>query len=369
MECAPSRAEGGMATVMITTGGTGGHIFPGLAVASELKSRGASVFWLGTNDGMESRLVPKHGVDFEGIGFSSVRGKGWKRLLLGPYAIANACRQALRVIARKQPGIVVGFGGFASFPGALMGVARNLPLVIHNLDARAGLANRVLKHGADRVLTGFPGVLGEGRNPRVEWIGNPLRADVEAVPPPEQRFAGRSGPLRLLVIGGSLGALALNDVVPRAIALMPPQARPIVTHQSGEKHIATLRAAYADAGVEAECLPFIDDMARRYAEADIVVCRSGATTVTELAAVGLGSLLVPFPYAADDHQVDNAEQLVRRGAAEMWLQRDLKPQRLADWLAGLDRAKLATMAANARELRKAGATKRVADICFELAKR
>ncbi len=165
MECASLRDAGiGMATVMITTGGTGGHIFPGLAVASELKSRGASVFWLGTNDGMESRLVPKHEVDFEGIGFSSVRGKGWKRLLFGPYAIANACWQASKIIARKQPGLVVGFGGFASFPGALMGVARNLPLVIHNLDARAGLANRVLKHGADRVLTGFPGVLGEGRN-------------------------------------------------------------------------------------------------------------------------------------------------------------------------------------------------------------
>ena len=185
---------------MITTGGTGGHIFPGLAVASELKSRGARVFWLGTRDGMESRLVPKHAVDFEGIGFASVRGKGLQRLLLGPYAIANACRQAWAVIGRKRPGIVVGFGGFVSFPGALMAVARNLPLVIHNLDARPGLANRVLKHGADRVLTGFPGVLGEGRDPRVEWVGNPLRADIEAVPPPEERFAGRTGPLRLLVI-------------------------------------------------------------------------------------------------------------------------------------------------------------------------
>ncbi len=357
------------ATVMITTGGTGGHIFPGLAVASELKSRGASVFWLGTNGGMESRLVPKHEVDFEGIGFSSVRGKGWKRLLFGPYAIASACRQALRVIARKQPGIVVGFGGFASFPGALMGVARNLPLVIHNLDARAGLANRVLKHGADRVLTGFPGVLGEGRDPRVEWVGNPLRADIERVAAPEERFAGRSGPLRLLVLGGSLGATALNDVVPRALALMPPQARPIVAHQSGEKHIESLRAAYADAGVEAECLAFIDDMARRYAEADVVVCRSGATTVAELAAVGVASLLVPFPHAAGGHQVDNAEQLVARGAAELWLQRDLRPQRLADWLGKLDRGKLVAMAASARRLRKVGATKRVADICFELAKR
>jgi UDP-N-acetylglucosamine--N-acetylmuramyl-(pentapeptide) pyrophosphoryl-undecaprenol N-acetylglucosamine transferase len=327
------------------------------------------VFWLGTSDGMESRLVPKHGVDFEGVRFGSVRGKGLKRLLLGPFAIANACRQALSVITRKRPGVVVGFGGFASFPGALMGVARNIPLVIHNLDARAGLANRVLRHGADRVLTGFPGVLGEGRRPRVEWVGNPLRPEIEAVGPPETRFAARTGPLRLLVIGGSLGALALNDAVPRALALIPEAARPLVTHQSGEKHIDALRRAYAEAGVSAECVAFIDDIAARYATADVVVCRSGATTVSELAAVGIGSLLVPFPHAADDHQADNAEQLVRCGGAEVWMQRDLTPQRLAQWLQALDRPHLAAMATRARSLRKAGATKRVADICLELARR
>ena len=354
---------------MITTGGTGGHIFPGLAVASELAARGARVFWLGTRDGMEARLVPKHAVDFEGIGFASVRGKGLKRLLLGPYAIANACRQAWQVIGRKRPGIVVGFGGFASFPGALMGVARNLPLVIHNLDARPGLANRVLKHGADRVLTGFPGVLGEGRDPRVEWVGNPLRADIEAVPPPDERYARRSGPLRLLVVGGSLGALALNDTVPRALALMQSEARPQVTHQSGERHIDALRRAYAEAGVASECLPFIDDMARRYAEADVVLCRAGATTVAELAAVGVASLLVPYPHAAEGHQRDNAEQLAKRGAAEVWPQTELTAPRLAGWLAGLDRPRLLAMANAARGLRKAGATRRVADICLELAKR
>jgi UDP-N-acetylglucosamine--N-acetylmuramyl-(pentapeptide) pyrophosphoryl-undecaprenol N-acetylglucosamine transferase len=356
------------ATVMITTGGTGGHIFPGLAVADELRSRGAGVFWLGTRDGMESRLVPKHGVDFEPMTFASVRGKGLKRLLLGPYAIAYACRQAWRVLARRRPHVVLGFGGFASFPGALMGVARNLPLVIHNLDARPGLANRVLRHGADRVLTGFPGVLGEGRDARVEWVGNPLRADIEAVPPPEERYAGRSGPLRVLVVGGSLGAAALNDAVPRALALMPQQARPIVTHQAGEKHIDALRAAYANAGVEADCVAFIDDMARRYAEADLVICRSGATTVAELAAVGVASLLVPFPYAADDHQVDNAQQIERCGGGELWLQRDLTAEKLSDWLRSLERPRLARMAIAARRLRKPGATRRVADICMELAR-
>lgn len=356
------------ATIMITTGGTGGHIFPGLAVAAELRSRGSRVFWLGTSDGMESRLVPKHGVDFEGIAFGSVRGKGLKRLLLGPYAIARACLQAWRVIGRRGPGVVIGFGGFASFPGALMGVARNVPLVIHNLDARPGLANRVLRHGADRVLTGFPNVLGEGRDARVEWVGNPLRAEIEAVPPPEARYAGRTGPLRILVVGGSLGARALNDTVPQALALLPTAARPLVVHQSGEQHIDALRAAYAQAGVDAECVAFIDDMARRYAEADLVICRSGATTVAELAAVGVASLLVPFPFAADDHQVDNAEQLAQRGAADLWLQRDLTPSRLADWLQTIDRPRLATMAAAARALRKAGATKRVAEVCLELAK-
>jgi UDP-N-acetylglucosamine--N-acetylmuramyl-(pentapeptide) pyrophosphoryl-undecaprenol N-acetylglucosamine transferase len=354
---------------MITTGGTGGHIFPGLAVAAELAARNARVFWLGTTDGMESTLVPRHGVEFEGIAFGSVRGKGIKRLLLGPYAIARACQQAWSVIARRAPGLVLGFGGFVSFPGALMGVARNLPLVIHNLDARPGLANRVLRHGADRVLTGFPGTLGEGRDRRVEWVGNPLRADIEAVPPPEQRFAGRSGPLRLLVVGGSLGAMALNETVPQALALLAPAARPLVTHQSGDKHIDALRRAYANAGVEAECLPFIDDMARRYADADLVVCRSGATTVAELAAVGAASLLVPFPHAADDHQVDNARQLAQRNAGELWLQRDFTPRRLAEWLQALDRPRLLAMAIAARGLRRAGATQRVADVCLELAKR
>jgi len=354
---------------MITTGGTGGHIFPGLAVADELGRRGARVFWLGTKDGMESRLVPRHGVDFEGIDFASVRGKGFKRLILGPYAIMNACRQAFAVIGRRAPGVVVGFGGFASFPGALMAVARNVPLVVHNLDARPGLANRVLRHGADRVLTGFPGVLGEGRDPRVLWVGNPLRAPIEACAPPEARYAGRTGPLEVLVVGGSQGALALNETVPQALALMPKEARPRVTHQAGERHIDALRAAYARAGVEGECVPFIDDIARHYATADLVICRSGATTVAELAAVGVASLLVPFPHAADDHQVDNARQLERRGAAQMWLQRDFTPARLAEWLGAQDRGQLLAMAVAARGLRKTGATARVAELCLGLAKR
>lgn len=353
-------------TVMITTGGTGGHIFPGIAVATELTRRGWKVFWLGTRDGMEASLVPRHGVEFEPIGFRSVRGKGLQRLLLGPFAILSACRQAWRVLARRKPNVVLGFGGFASFPGGLMAVARNTPLVIHNLDAKPGLANRVLRHGADRVLTGFPGVLGEGRDRRVEWVGNPLRADIVAVAPPEERFAGRSGPLSLLVVGGSLGAVALNECVPRALALLTPDQRPRVVHQAGEKHIDALRAEYARAGVQAECVPFIDAMGAAYAQADLVIARSGATTVAELSAVGIGSVLVPFPYAADDHQVDNAQQLATRDAAVLILQRDLSPEGLAEWLGAIDRDRLLAMARAARALRKADAVARVADVCAAL---
>ncbi len=356
-------------TAMITTGGTGGHIFPGIAVAAELAGRGFDVFWLGTRDGMEARLVPQHGIDFEGIAFRSVRGKGPVRLLLGPFAILAACVQAFRVLGRRRPSVVIGFGGFASFPGALMAVARNVPLVVHNLDAKPGLANRVLRYGADRVLTGFPGVLGEGRDPRVEWVGNPLRADIVAVPPPDERFAGRAGPLRVLVVGGSLGAVALNECVPRALALMPPERRPVVTHQAGEKHIDALRAGYAQAGVAAECVAFIADMGRRYAEADVVIARSGATTVAELAAVGAASVLVPFPHAADDHQVDNARQLADRGASVLILQRDLSPEALAAWLSGVTREQLLAMARAARALRRADAVARVADVCVELGTR
>ncbi|MEP7183391.1 MAG: undecaprenyldiphospho-muramoylpentapeptide beta-N-acetylglucosaminyltransferase [Betaproteobacteria bacterium] len=351
---------------MITTGGTGGHIFPGLAVAAELATRGWRVSWLGTRDGMEARLVPKHNVEFDGLDFGSVRGKGLARLLLGPFAILRACWQARGVLARRQPDVVIGFGGFASFPGALMAAARNTPLVVHNLDARPGLANRVLRFGADRVLTGFPGTFGATEGGRPEWVGNPLRADIVAVAPPEARYAGRSGPLKLLVVGGSLGATALNERVPQALALIPASERPIVVHQGGAMHIDALVAAYARAGVAADCLPFIDDIARRYAEADVVICRSGATTVAELAAVGVASVLVPFPHAAEDHQVDNARALANRGAAEMILQHDLTPERLAAWLRAATRLRLMAMAQAARALRRAGATARVADVCVEL---
>ncbi len=353
--------------VMITTGGTGGHIFPGLAVATELIARGWRVFWLGTREGMESRLVPEHKLDFEALDFGSVRGKGLLRLVLGPFALLIASWQARRIIRRRRPNVVVGLGGFASFPGGLMAVVQDVPLVLLNPDARPGLANRILYFGADRVLTGFPRTFGAGNNRKVAWVGNPLRADIVAVAPPEQRFGGRSGPLVVLVVGGSLGAVVLNERVPKALALLAPDDRPRVTHQAGEKHIDALRAAYVAAGVDAECLPFIADIARRYAEADLVICRAGATTIAELAAVGIGSVLVPFPFAADDHQVDNARVLGDCGAAEIILQAEFSPERLARWLREATRERLLAMAVAARRLRKADAAQRVADICIAVA--
>jgi UDP-N-acetylglucosamine--N-acetylmuramyl-(pentapeptide) pyrophosphoryl-undecaprenol N-acetylglucosamine transferase len=351
-------------TVMITTGGTGGHVFPGLAVAAELVARGWGVFWLGTREGMEAKLVPQHGVDFEAISFRGVRGKGIRTLLLGPFALFAACLDALRVIRRRRPNVVLGFGGFASFPGALMGVASGRPLVIHDSNAVAGLANRVLAFGADRILLGFPDALKGAHARRTAWVGNPLRADIAQVPPPEARCAAREGPLSLLVVGGSLGAAALNDIVPAALALLPTARRPRVVHQAGARHIEALRSAYARHGVEGECVAFIDDMAARYAAADFVICRGGALTVAELAAVGVGALIVPLPGAIADEQSANARFLVDAGAALALPQAELSAATLAQLIASLDRPRLLAMAQAARALARPDATRRVADACI-----
>ena len=358
------------ATVMITTGGTGGHVFPGLAVAAKLISRGCRVFWLGTREGMEARLVPQHGVEFESLAFRGIRGKGWRTLLLGPYALAAACFQSVGIIRRRRPNVVLGFGGFASFPGALMGVATGKPLVVHDANAVVGLANRILAHGADRVLLGFPGALRGNRSNRVQWVGNPLRDDIVALDPPHKRFANRTGSLRLLVVGGSLGATALNDAIPAALATLPDSVRPITVHQAGERHIDALRAAYARANVTAECVPFIADMAARYAWADIVVCRGGALTVAELAAVGLGAIVVPLPGAIADEQSANARFLQDAGAAIVVAQSELTSASspLAGILTGLTRANALTMATAAHRVGKRDAAERVADACIELAR-
>jgi UDP-N-acetylglucosamine--N-acetylmuramyl-(pentapeptide) pyrophosphoryl-undecaprenol N-acetylglucosamine transferase len=358
------------ATVMITTGGTGGHVFPGLAVAAKLVARGCRVFWLGTRDGMEAHLVPAHGVEFESLSFHGVRGKGLRTLVFGPFALLRACIDSMRVIRRRQPNVVLGFGGFASFPGALMGVASGKPLIVHDANAIAGLANRILAYGADRVLLGFPEAMPRS-SAHATWVGNPLRDEIVALPSPAKRFADRSGPLRVLVVGGSLGAAAINDALPAALAAIPGKRRPKVVHQTGERHIEGVRKAYADAGVDAECVAFIDDMAARYAWADLVVCRGGALTVAELAAVGLGAIVVPLPGAIADEQSANARFLLDADAAIVMPQAELLggDMPLAGVLGALTRANALTMALNAHRIGKRDAADRVADACIALARR
>jgi UDP-N-acetylglucosamine--N-acetylmuramyl-(pentapeptide) pyrophosphoryl-undecaprenol N-acetylglucosamine transferase len=318
---------------------------------------------------MEAKLVPQHGVAFEGISFGGVRGKGWRQLVLGPFALARACFASRGVIRRRAPDVVVGFGGFASFPGALMGVAAAKPLVLHEANAVAGLANRVLAFGADRILAGFPNAFGGRHAKKVEWVGNPVREAFAGVAPPERRFAGRTGPLSLLVVGGSLGAAGLNERVPKALALIPRESRPAVVHQTGERHVEAVRAAYRDAGVAAECVAFIDDIAARYAAADLVVCRGGATTVAELAAVGVGAIVVPLPGAIADEQSANAAFLADAGAAVKVAQAELTPEALAARIRAATRESLLAMAVAARRLARTDAAARVADACLELGAR
>ncbi|MBW0171189.1 MAG: undecaprenyldiphospho-muramoylpentapeptide beta-N-acetylglucosaminyltransferase [Hydrogenophaga sp.] len=348
---------------LIMAGGTGGHIFPGLAVAEALRERGWRVHWLGAPASMESRLVPPRGFALETIDFGGVRGKGVVTLALLPLRLLRAFWQALQVVRRVQPDVVVGLGGYISFPGGMMGVLAGKPLVLHEQNSVAGMANRVLAGVADRVFTAFPNVF-----KKAQWVGNPLRAAFLQQPEPTERFAPRSGPLRLLVVGGSLGAKALNDVVPQALALLPKVQQPHVTHQSGEKQIDALRANYIAAGIQAELTPFIDDTAQAFADADLIVCRSGASTVTEIAAVGAAALFVPFPAAVDDHQTTNARFLVDAQAAWLVPQTELTPQRLAQTLQTVQREQLVAMATRAKALQKTEAVAAVVSACEQLAK-
>ncbi len=350
---------------LVMAGGTGGHIFPGLAVADALRARGWRVHWLGAPASMEAQLVPPRGYPFEAIDFGGVRGKGLATLALLPLRLLRAFAQSIGVIRRVKPDVLVGLGGYISFPGGLMGVALNKPLVLHEQNSVAGMANKVLASVADRVFTAFPGVLPRAR--RVRWVGNPLREAFTRYPDPQARFAGRSGPLRLLVVGGSLGAQALNDVVPRALALLPVGERPIVQHQSGARQIDALRANYAAAGVQAELLPFIDDMAQALAEADLVICRAGATTVTEIAAIGAAALFVPFPHAVDDHQTTNARFLVDQGAGWLVPQSELNPEHLAKMLQNIERLALVERALKAKTMQKTQAVDEVVAACEGLA--
>jgi UDP-N-acetylglucosamine--N-acetylmuramyl-(pentapeptide) pyrophosphoryl-undecaprenol N-acetylglucosamine transferase len=350
-------------TILILAGGTGGHVFPGLAVADVLRERGWKVVWMGAKSGMEARLVPARGYEMAWIRARALRGKGLVATLLLPLNLLIGFWQGARAIFRIRPDVVLGMGGYVAFPGGMMASLLARPLAVHEQNAVAGLANRVLAGVADRVMTAFPDALGGA-----DWTGNPVRTEIAALPGPEARDAGRSGPLRLLVVGGSLGAQALNDAVPRALALIPDAERPRVVHQSGERHLEALRANYAAAGVEAEPVAFIEDMAARYAEADLVVCRAGAITVAEISAGGVASVLVPYPHAVDDHQTANARFLAERGAAILLPQRELTPDKLASTLRALDRPRLLEMARKARALGKPEAARLVAERCMELAR-
>jgi len=349
-------------TILIMAGGTGGHVFPGLAVADELRGRGWNVVWMGSRGGMEARLVPARGYRMAWIHARALRGKGLLAKLLLPANLLLAFWHSARAIFALRPDVVLGMGGYVAFPGGLMASLLAKPLAIHEQNAVAGLTNRVLRGVADRAFEAFPGAL-----KKAEWTGNPIRADIAAIPSPGTRFAGRSGPLNLLVVGGSLGAQALNDIVPTALALIPAAERPRVVHQSGAQHLAVLERNYGGAGVQGELLAFIEDMARRYAEADLVICRAGAITLAELCAAGMASVLVPFPHAVDDHQTANARFLADKGAAILLPQRELTPEKLAALLRSLDRQALLAMAEKAKGLGKPDAASIVADRCAEMA--
>lgn len=345
--------------VLVMAGGTGGHVYPALAAAAELKRRGHGVVWMGTPDSFEARTVPQHGIDIEYIHIAGLRGKGAARWLSMPFRLLRAMLEAGRVLGRQRPQVVLGMGGFAAGPGGLMAWLRRIPLVIHEQNAVAGLTNRWLAWVATAALQAFPNALRGGHT-----VGNPVRADIAALPTPAQRFAAHVGAPRLLVMGGSLGAKALNERVPQALAQLPVAQRPQVRHQAG-RTLDVARTAYQANGVDAEITPFIDDMPAAYAWADLVVCRAGASTVAELAAAGCAALFVPFPYAVDDHQTKNAEYLVAAGAAELIQERELTAERLAARLAALlaDRMRLQTMATAARAVAWLDATREIADAC------
>ena len=349
-------------SILLMAGGTGGHIFPGLAVAELLRSRGWQVAWLGTVKGMEYRLVPARGFRFESVQFGGLRGKGWLTKLLLPFNLVRACAQSWRIIMRIKPSVVLGMGGYITFPGGLISFCLNRPLVLHESNAVAGSANRLLNHLADKTVTGFPQTLAKGK-----WIGNPIRSEFSQVAEPRLRYIQRQGLLSILVVGGSLGAQVLNEVLPVALALIPLEQRPKVTHQAGEQHFIELTERYEQYGVRAEVQPFIADMATAYAQADVVICRAGAMTISELAACGVAACLVPLPHAIDDHQTANAQFLSSAGAAILLPQTQFKAAVLAQLIQTWTRPELQKMAERAHALAKPNATEQLAAICATVA--
>ncbi|MDH4166478.1 MAG: undecaprenyldiphospho-muramoylpentapeptide beta-N-acetylglucosaminyltransferase [Gammaproteobacteria bacterium] len=353
---------------MVMAGGTGGHVFPALATARVLQRRGYDIVWLGTRQGIEARLVPAAGIAVEWLSVGGLRGKGVVTLLAAPFRLLLAIRQAMRAIRKHQPMVVLGAGGFASGPGGIAAWLLGRPLVVHEQNAVAGLTNRVLARLARRVLEGFPDSFGSGV--RAERVGNPVRPEIVAIAPPERRYAGREGAVRLLVFGGSQGAARLNAVLPAAIGELPAALRPAVLHQTGKHNFAETVQAYRSRGIEADVRPFIDDMASAYGWADLAVCRSGALTVAELAAAGVPAVLVPFPAAVDDHQTRNARYAVQAGAAKLMPEGELTPVSLAALLRALleaGRPLLSRMAMAARTSAIIDADVRLADACMQAA--
>jgi len=350
-----------VAPVMIMAGGTGGHVIPALSVADVLRARGVPVVWLGTQQGIEAKLVPAAGITIRWLSISGLRGKGRLTLLAAPFRIVRAIWQALRIIRAEQPQAVLGLGGFAAGPGGVAAKLLGKRLVIHEQNAAAGMTNRLLARIADYVAVAFTNAL-----PNSEHTGNPVRETIEQLAVPEQRFAGRNGKLRVLILGGSQGAVALNDTVPKAVAMMQHAEQLDIRHQCGARHADNAAALYENTACTAVVLPFIDDMAATYAWADLVICRSGALTVAEVTAAGLAALFVPFPAAVDDHQTKNAAALVEAGAAQLLPQASLTPALLAQKLAGFvaDRADLLPMAQAARQCHRTGAATRLADLCL-----
>ena len=349
--------------VLIMAGGTGGHVFPALAVADELRARGIPIVWLGTRSGIEARLVPQAGYPIEWLSITGLRGKNVVTLLLAPFRLLLACAQALRVMWQRKPSAVLGMGGFAAGPGGLMAWLMRRPLLIHEQNAVAGLTNRLLAGLASDVLEAFPHSFNKDAN----TVGNPVRNDIKQLSDPQTRIKQHSGALRLLVIGGSLGAVRLNQIVPEAISKITPDARPEIRHQTGQANLETARANYQNAGVAAQVEDFIDDMAEAYGWADLVICRAGAMTVFELASAGVASILVPYPYAVDDHQTLNANYLVEAGAAIIRQQDELSSEWLSETIARLSQQRdtLLNMAMAARNMAKPDAANDVADCCMQ----
>jgi UDP-N-acetylglucosamine--N-acetylmuramyl-(pentapeptide) pyrophosphoryl-undecaprenol N-acetylglucosamine transferase len=355
-----------MTTILIMAGGTGGHVFPALAVADELRNRGITIEWMGTQAGIEADKVPAAGYPLTTISVQGLRGNGLLGWLMAPFRLSKAIWEARQAIQKIKPDLVLGFGGFASGPGGVAAWLAKKPLVVHEQNAIPGLTNRLLAKVADKVLTGFESAFPS--KVTAEWVGNPVREDIARLEAPETRLSGRENPIRLLVLGGSLGARALNHSMPKSLALLPEHERPEVHHQCGSRNIDTCQQAYEAAVVEATILPFIEDMAEAYGWADVVVCRAGALTIAELAAVGVGSILVPFPYAVDDHQTHNAQGLEKVGAAVVVSEKTVMADNMAMVLRDVlrDRATLLRMATAAKGLYKAGSAQRIADVCCEL---